>query len=182
MTTKARATIEDLYNASGKAEIIDGELVLMSPTGEGPNYAAGEVFVSLRQHARRMGVGRAVTDNAGFKVNLPHRDSLSPDAAYYVGPSRGMKFFDRAPVFAVEVRSLSDYGPKAEKNIAEKRRDYFAAGTLCLWDVDLLSPDVIKSYFANDPDNPIIFRRGDIANAGEAVPGWSMPVDDLFPE
>ena len=182
MTTKARATIEDLYNASGKAEIIDGELVLMSPTGEGPNYAAGEIFVSLRQHARRMGVGRAVTDNAGFKVNLPHRDSLSPDAAYYVGPSRGMKFFDRAPVFAVEVRSLSDYGPKAEKNIAEKRRDYFAAGTLCLWDVDLLSPDVIKSYFANDPDNPIIFRRGDIANAGEAVPGWSMPVDDLFPE
>ena len=53
MTTKARATIEDLYNAPGKAEIIDGELVLMSPTGEGPNYAAGEVFVSLRQHARR---------------------------------------------------------------------------------------------------------------------------------
>jgi Uma2 family endonuclease len=182
MTTKARATIEDLYNAPGKAEIIDGELVLMSPTGEGPNYAAGEVFVSLRQHARRTGIGRAVTDNAGFKVNLPHRDSLSPDAAYYIGPSRGMKFFDRAPVFAVEVRSLSDYGPKAEQRIAEKRRDYFAAGTLCLWEVDLLNPDVIKCYFATDPDNPHIFRRGDIANAGEAVAGWLMPVDDLFPE
>ena len=182
MTTKARATIEDLYDAPGKAEIINGELVLMSPTGEGPNYAAGEVFASLRQHSRRSGIGRAVTDNAGFKVNLPHRDSLSPDAAYYVGPSRGMKFFERAPVFAVEVRSLSDYGPKAEQRIAEKRQDYFAAGTLCLWDVDLLNPDVVKCYIANDPDNPIIFRRGDIANAGEAVPGWSMPVDDLFPE
>jgi Uma2 family endonuclease len=93
-----------------------------------------------------------------------------------------MKFFERAPVFAVEVRSDSDYGPRAEQRIAEKRRDYFAAGTLCMWDVDLLSPDVIKSYLANDPDNPIIFRRGEIANAGEAVPGWSMPVDDLFPE
>jgi Uma2 family endonuclease len=182
MTTKARATIEDLYNAPGKAEIIDGELVLMSPTGEGPNYAAGEIFVSLRLHARRTGIGRAVTDNAGFKVDLPHRDSLSPDAAYYVGPSRGMKFFERAPVFAVEVRSLSDYGPKAEERIAAKRRDYFAAGAVCLWDVDLLSPDVIKCFFANDPDNPIIFRRGDIAHAGEAVLGWSMRVDDLFPE
>jgi Uma2 family endonuclease len=182
MTTKARATIEDLYNAPGKAEIVNGELVLMSPTGDAPNYAAGEVFVSLRQHSRRTGMGRAVTDNAGFKVNLPNRDSLSPDAAYYVGPSKGMKFFERAPVFAVEVRSDSDYGPRAEQRIAEKRRDYFAAGTLCMWDVDLLSPDVIKSYLANDPDNPIIFRRGEIANAGEAVPGWSMPVDDLFPE
>jgi Uma2 family endonuclease len=92
MTTKARATIQDLYNAPGKAEIIDGELVLMSPAGEDPNYAAGEVFVSLRQYSRLTGSGRAVTDNAGFKVNLPHRDSLSPDAAYYVGPARGMKF------------------------------------------------------------------------------------------
>lgn len=182
MTTKARATIDDLYNAPGKAEIIDGELVLMSPTGEEPNYAAGEVFVSLRQYTRSTGIGRAVTDNAGFKVNLPHRQSLSPDAAYYVGPSQGMKFFDRAPAFAVEVRSLGDYGQKAEQRIAEKRRDYFAAGTLCLWDVDLLSPDVIKCYSANDPDNPIIFRRGDTAHAGEAVPGWSMSVDDLFPE
>jgi Uma2 family endonuclease len=182
MTTKVRATIEDLYNAPGKAEIVNGELILMSPTGEAPNYAAGEVFVSLRQHSRRTGIGRAVTDNAGFKVNLPNRDSFSPDAAFYVGPSRGMKFFERAPIFAVEVRSDSDYGPKAEQRIAEKRRDYFVAGTLCMWDVDLLSLDVIKSYFANNPDNPIIFRRGDIANAGDAVPGWSMSVDDLFPE
>jgi hypothetical protein len=57
-----------------------------------------------------------------------------------------------------------------------------SAGTLCVWDVDVLNPDIIKSYHANDPDNPIIFRRGDIADAGEAVPGWSMPVDDLTPE
>lgn len=182
MATKARATIEDLYKIPGKAEIVNGELVLMSPTGDVPSYAAGEVFVSLRQHARSTGIGRAVTDNTGFKVDLPNRDSFSPDAAYYVGPPAGMKFFERAPVFAVEVRSDTDYGPKAEQRIAEKRRDYFAAGTLCMWDVDLLSQDVIKSYLATDPDNPIIFRRGDQANAGDAVPGWSMPVDDLFPE
>jgi Uma2 family endonuclease len=93
-----------------------------------------------------------------------------------------MKFPEGAPVFAVDVRSEGEYGPKAEKRMAEKRRDYFAAGTLCVWDVDVLSPDVIKSYHAHNPDNPIIFRRGDIAEAGEAVPGWSMPVDDLFPE
>jgi Uma2 family endonuclease len=92
-----------------------------------------------------------------------------------------MKFLEGAPIFAVEVRSEGDYGPKAEREMAEKRRDYFAAGTLCVWDVDLQSPDVIKAYHADDPDNPIIFRRSDIANAGQAVPGWSMPVDNLFP-
>ena len=181
MTTKARATVEDLYNAPGKAEIVNGEVVLMSPTGDAPNYAAGEVFVSLREHSRRTNIGRAVTDNAGFKVNLPDRESFSPDAAYYMGPSRGMKFFEGAPVFAVEIRSENDYGPEAERRIAEKRHDYFAAGTLCVWDVDLIGPDVIKSYHADNPDSPTVFRRGDIADAGKAVPGWSMPVDDLFP-
>ena len=46
--------------------------------------------------------------------------------------------------------------------------------------MDLLSPDVIKAYHADDLENPLVFRRGDVANAGEAVPDWSIPVDDLF--
>jgi hypothetical protein len=46
--------------------------------------------------------------------------------------------------------------------------------------VDLLSAEVIKSYKASDPDNPVVFRRGDIADAEPAVPGWRMPVDELF--
>jgi Uma2 family endonuclease len=93
-----------------------------------------------------------------------------------------MKFLEGAPVFAVEVRSDGDYGARAEREVAEKRRDYFAAGALCVWEVGLLDPDVTKSYFASDPDNPLIFGRGDVANAGEVVSGWSVSVDDLFPE
>ena len=34
----------------------------------------------------------------------------------------------------------------------------------------------------SDPENSIIFRRGDLADAGEAVPGWSMPARELFPQ
>jgi hypothetical protein len=40
----------------------------------------------------------------------------------------------------------------------DKRADYFACGTLVVWDVDLQSEDVIKSYQESDPDNPVIFR------------------------
>jgi len=46
--------------------------------------------------------------------------------------------------------------------------------------VDLLSQDVIKSYKASDPNHPVIFRRGDIADAEPAVPRWRMAVNDLF--
>jgi Uma2 family endonuclease len=180
MTTRVEATIEDLYKTAGKAEIVDGELVLMSPTGDAPSYAAFEIAVSLRAQARQTGKGRAVGDNAGFRVNLPNRKSFSPDAAYYTGPSTGMKFFEGAPVFAVEVRSANDYGPEAERQMAAKRADYFAAGTLVVWDVDLLSEDAVRVYRASDLDRPTIYRRGDIAEAEPAVPGWRMPVNDLF--
>jgi Uma2 family endonuclease len=182
MSTKANATIEDLYHVpdNQKAEIINGEVVLMSPTGAAPNFAGGEIFASLREFSRRTKLGRAVTDNAGFKVNLPHRESLSPDAAFYTGKASGMKFFDGAPVFAAEVRSENDYGPKADREIARKIADYFAAGTQVVWDVDLLSKDTIKVHRASDPNTPTVYRRGEVAEAEPAVPGWTMPVDDLF--
>jgi Uma2 family endonuclease len=92
-----------------------------------------------------------------------------------------MGFFDGPPVFAVEVRSEGDYGRLAEQAIAEKRRDYFAAGTLVVWEVDLLADEVVRVYSASHPDRPTVYRRGQVAEAEPAVPGWTMRVDDLFP-
>jgi Uma2 family endonuclease len=184
MTTKSQATIEDLYNVpdNGKAEIVNGEIVLMAPTGFLPNRVASIIHMSLFQHERKTKSGYAIADNAGFRVSLPNRESFSPDAAWYTGKPSGMEFLEGAPIFAVEVRSANDYGSRAETEMADKRKQYFEAGSLCVWDVDIQSLDVIKAFFANDPDNPIVFHRGDTANAGEAVPGWSIAVTDLFPK
>ena len=91
-----------------------------------------------------------------------------------------MKFLSQAPDFAAEVRSEGDYGPAAEKEMATKRADYFAAGTKVVWDVDLLSDDVVRVYRAESPEAPQIYRRGEQAEAEPAVPGWTFPVDDLF--
>jgi Uma2 family endonuclease len=182
MSVELKATIEDLYKVAnnGKAELLAGELKIMSPTGDAPNYAAGEIFASLRQYSKDNKFGRAVTDNAGFRVNLPNRDSFSPDVAFYIGKPSGMKFFEGAPIFAVEVRSENDYGPKAEEEMAKKRLDYFAAGTLVVWDVDLLATDIIKVYRATNPTVPTIYRREDLAEAEPAIAGWQISVDELF--
>ena len=182
MSTKVEATIEDLYKVEGKAELVNGEIILMSPTGMLPGYAGDEIFSSLREYSKRRKFGRAIGDNKAFVVNLPKRRSFSPDAAFYVGPDSGMKFYNGAPVFAVEVRSEGDYGPRAERQMAAKRSDYFAAGTLVVWDVDLLSEDVVRVYRASAPTNAVTYRRGEVAEAEPAVPAWTMTVDDLFPE
>src|SRR5260370_23669967 len=182
MVANLEATIDNLYAlpSDQKAEIVNGEIVLMSPTGAAPSYAAAEIFASLREHSSRTKSGLAVTDQGAFIVKLSNRKSLSPDAAFYVGEWTGMKFFQGAPDFAVEVRSEGDSGPMAEAAIANKRADYFAARTLAVWDVNLLSEDVVKLYSIYSPDVPRIFRRGDIADAEPGVPGWAMPLDDLF--
>jgi Uma2 family endonuclease len=180
MITFREATIEDLYKIKKKAEIVNGEIVLMPPTGDEPGYAGDVIMIRLFEYAKQKGFGRAVGDNKAFKVNLPNRKSFSPDAAFFTGKPAGMKFFEGAPVFAVEVRSENDYGKRAEKAMAEKRADYFAAGTSVVWDVDLLSKDVVKVYRASDAENPTVYRRGEFAEAEPAVPGWKMAVDDLF--
>lgn len=180
MSIKTRATIEDLYKVEGQAELVHGEIVYMPPAGDDPSVAGFEIATSLRGYARHTGRGRAYPDGTGFHVNLPHREAFGPDAAYHVGPRTGMRFLEGAPIFAVEVRSENDYGRVAEEKMKEKRTDYFACGTLVVWDVDLLSEDVVKVYRASDPDHPTIYRRGEIAEAEPAVPGWQMPVDDLF--
>src|SRR5437763_11797453 len=182
MSTKIHATIKDLYGVpdNAKAEIVNGEVLLMSPTGDLPNRAAGAIYISLRQYEPKVKGGRAYSDNAGFKVNLPHRESFSPDAAFHTGKPTGMKFLEGAPVFAVEVRSAGDYGHKPEEETARKIADYFAAGTLVVWDVDLLSDDVVKVYRAPDPEHSAVYRCDDLTEPEPALPGWRFAVEGLF--
>jgi len=182
MTTTARATLHDLYCVpeNTKAELIHGELILMSPTGAAPGRAGGRIYFSLDQYERRTKRGYAFPDNVGFSIHLPDRESFSPHAAFHTGPLSGMQFLVGAPIFAAEVRSEGDCGPQAELDMAAKRRDYFAAGTLVVWDVDMLSAGVVQVYREQAPDRPTTYRRGETAEAEPALPGWTMPVDDLF--
>ena len=114
-------------------------------------------------------------------VNLPNRRSFSPDVAFWTRGPLTAKFPEGAPIFAVEVRSQEDHGPAAERAMAAKRADYFAAGTLVVWDVDVLDQHLVRVYRRADPTKPTVYRRGEDAEAESAVPDWSMPVDDLFP-
>ena len=112
MTARARATIADLQAALGKAELVGGELVVMSPTGYKPGRAAGKIFASLLRHEAARGGGRAIGDNVGFLVDLPDRQSFSPDACWYTGPPGDMGFVRGAPAFAAAAdrHCRSDHG------------------------------------------------------------------------
>jgi hypothetical protein len=182
MAAKQWATIEDVNRVEERAELIDGEIVILGPDGAMPGQAAAEMFVSLRECAKGRPCGRATQGRVVYEVDLPHRKSFSPHAGLHAGPPTGMKFLQGAPVVAVEIRNRWDYGSAVEVSRAAKRADYFAAGTKVVWDVDLLGPDVVRKYTRESLDEPQVFRRGEMADAEPALPDWRMPVDDLFEE
>ena len=181
---RVRSTLADLAITPGKAELIGGRIVELMPTGLRPNLVAGRIYRSLADHVDATGRGLALTDNMGYVVpELPSgRESFSPDVSYDDGPFSidDMRFLQGPPTFAVEVRSEGDYGPSADRAIAAKRADYFAAGTAVVWDVDPIAVSIL-SYLAADPDVPLHLVRGQIADAEPAVPGWRLPVDRIAP-
>jgi len=183
--TLTPATLVDLLRVREKAELIGGRIVYFMPAGEQHGEVPFDIAARLRDFVKQTGTGRAFGDNVGFALSAPlpsGRLSFCPDAAYMGTPRTGTnrKFVQGPPTFAVEVRSDSDSGPKAEQDMADKRADYFAAGTAVVWDVD---PEarVVYSYRSVDPLTATVFRVGDVADAEPAVPGWRVPVAELFP-
>src|SRR4028118_236629 len=173
------ATLEDLWEFEDPAELIDGRIVPMSPK----SYRVGEttyrIRSSLEAHRREHGGGRAISEGIGFVFETPRSQYFIPDVFWWTGALPEEDLAHGTPAFAAEVRSKSDYGPTAERAMAIKRAHYFAGGTQVVWDVDVLREGVVRVYRADDPERPTIYRRGEIADAEPAVPGWRMPVDEL---
>jgi Uma2 family endonuclease len=173
------ATVQDLWLTKFKAEIVDGQMIVIGPTTLGPADAAANIRKSLDDYERCTGGGHQ-TGAVAFLIELPHRRSFCPDASWYTGDPDASEFLLGAPVFAVEIRDPGEEGDQAERRMAAKRGDYFAAGTRVVWDVDVLREKLIRAYRVNDLEHPAVYRRGEIADAEPAVPGWRFAVDELF--
>jgi Uma2 family endonuclease len=179
MTMTRDRLIEALSLVEGRAEIVNGAIVMLPQFGIQPALAAGGILISLSEYADGIEDGYALPSTVAYIVDLPDRASLSPCVSFVSGVPLTMGFVRKAPDFAVEVRSESDYGPAAERMIAAKRADYFAAGTAIVWDVDLIA-GTITSYSSGEPGVPRVFGRGDVADAEPAVPGWRFEVEQAF--
>jgi Uma2 family endonuclease len=190
-----RSTIDDLYRVEGKAELIGGKIIHLMASGVKPSEVALEIAFALRAYVKRTRAGKAFGDGIGYAIRPPlasSRESFSPDASYYAGPLPAdlMRFVEGAPTFAVEVRSEEDYGPAAERAMADKRADYFDAGTQVVWDVDprtctiasYRNPNLARPGKGRQEaaSKPTVFRAGDTAHAEPAVPGWTVAVNELI--
>jgi Uma2 family endonuclease len=80
-----------------------------------------------------------------------------------------------APNLAVEVLSRSN----TSGEMAVKRQDYFAAGVELVWEVD---PNARTVAVYISPSDCTTLRVGDQLDGGSVLPGFTLPLADLFAE
>ena len=160
----------------GRWELIDGELVEVSPSAGPSSRFGGRIYARIQAHVEPTGLGLAYPADAGFILFNDRAIVRSPDAAFVRHerlPVEPNSFVPVAPDFAAEVLSPTDRQADALAKVAM----YLQAGVQLVWLVDPDSGTV--AVFR--PDEPIqTFGMKDTLDFGELIPDLQIPVAAIF--
>ena len=162
--------IAELYKIDGKAEIVGGRIVMMSPTGECRAVRRFAIVVQSARICEGTWWPRYTRTTLLFLVNLPNRKSFCPDAAITRARARDEVFAARRRCLRSKFAAKAIMAVRPSARWRQKRADYFAAGTKVVWDVDLLerrSGASISRRFAGAADD-LSSRRNCRSGAGRA--------------
>jgi len=179
-------TLQDLLRLNmkeGRFEVIDGEIVEMSPVGFRHVIVAGNAYRVLYDFATPQKLGYVCTDNLIYILYIDPetgiRKTRIPDASF-IRKGRLPKDFDLglpfpgAPDLAVEVMSPDD----SALELLAKIRDYFAYDTEQVW---VLYPDQRELHQHIRGINQIrIYGEDDILTADSLFPGLEIKIKNLF--
>jgi Uma2 family endonuclease len=183
MATRARLTAEDLWRMGEgdvRRELVDGEVIEMTPAGGLHGKVAGRVYRPLSDHVDARRLGEVVVGDVGFVLSLPSDPERvrAPDVAF-VSTARlpegrlPQGFIRSAPDLAVEVLSPSDNPVEVQQKV----RDYLEAGARLVW---VLAP-LARTATVYRPDGSARLVRDPESLDGEDVlPGLAIPLADVF--
>jgi Uma2 family endonuclease len=176
-TTKLM-TAEELLampdDGSRRYELVDGELIAMSPAGLKHSEIALFIGSHLLQHVLAHRLGKAYGADAGFIIRRDPDTVLAPDVSFIrqerVPVDEG--FFPGPPHLAVEVVSPSD----RLREVEAKVRTYLSAGTEM---VIVVNPRN-QTATVTTPAGETHLTIEDALDGGDVVPGWILPLRELF--
>ena len=158
-------------------ELVRGVLQTRPLMGHLDSYYALNVGSELFMHVEANGLGRTYSSNTGFLLERDPDYVLAPDAAFVrqervdaVGEERG--YFPGAPDLVVEVISPSD----RYADVDDKVKEWLNAGALM---VVVVNPRD-RTVRVHTPVSVITLTESDILDGGDVVPGWRLPVADIF--
>ena len=181
-TTKQRiTTAEELMDMPGdghRYELVRGELRKMAPAGSEHGEVASDINTSLNLYVKANGLGRTYAAETGFFLGTDPDHVRAPDVAFVrrerteaIGRPDG--YWPEAPDLAIEVISPNDRYTEVDEKVA----DWLAAGTRM---VVVVNPRNKTVKVHRSPTDVATLTIADILDGSDVVPGWQMPITDIF--
>ena len=173
-------TAEDLFwfpNDGKRRELVKGELREMPPAGSSHGAYSGSLHVYLGYHVLTQELGRIFSAETGFTIARAPDTVRAPDIAF-VSKDRlpdplPYGYLELAPDLVVEVVSPND----TVRKVSDKVDEWLEAGVRLVWVVEFRKRTITEYRFRK----PIrVLREEDTLEGGDVVPGFSLPVREVF--
>lgn len=182
MSVKHQVSVEELWEmpeVPGKPfELVDGEVVEVSPASARHGLIAGVVHDAIRLLVRRQDLGIVIGDNVGSVLRHDPDHVRAPDVSFLAWDSVPEgddldRFVQGPPTLTVEIVSPHDRA----NDIRERVQDYLEAGTKQVWalwpqrnSVSVCNPGADTRELGHDAG----------LDGGDVLPGFTVRVSDLF--
>jgi Uma2 family endonuclease len=153
-----------------------GEIITVSPSNGYSSEIGFLIGHYILSYTIPRKIGHVTEGQGGY--DLPNETTYAPDVAYISNerqrrlPSIG--FVPATPELVVEVMSPGNSAPEMEQKVT----DYLAAETLIVW---VVYPNT-KTVVVHTNDGTKHLTEADTLDGGDVLPGFTLPVRDIFPE
>ena len=159
-------------------ELVRGEIRKMPPSSEEHGLVSANVAGDLIPYVRLNGLGRVVIGETGYLLESNPDHVRAPDVSFIrqervSPPGQRRSFVQGAPDLAIEVLSPSNRSGQ----MAEKVADYLATGCRM---VIVIDPEQRTATVHIPGQEPQVLSEADSMDGGDVVPGWQMPVGEIF--
>jgi Uma2 family endonuclease len=175
---RPRKTVQDyLALPDGvRAELVQGEIYGTPSPTPGHQESVGTIYAALRAHGRARGTGRAFV--SPLDVHLSEESVVQPDVLWLAtgNPALADDAVHGVPDLVVEVVSPSH--PERDRFV--KRSLYEEHRVPELWLVDPSDRSVEVLRFSGDRYAPAGWFVAGQVLVSPSLPGFELPVEDLF--
>lgn len=159
-------------------ELIDGQVVAVSPASARHGLIAGVVHDAIKHHVHQQDLGLVMGDNVGFVLRHDPDQVRAPNVSFVAWDSAPEgddldRFGQGPPTLAVEVVSPNDRA----NDVRERVQDYLEAGTRQVW---VLWPQRSSISVDSPGADTRELGPGAVLDGGDMLPGFTVHVGDLF--
>ncbi|MBE9235976.1 Uma2 family endonuclease [Anabaena aphanizomenioides LEGE 00250] len=163
-------------------ELVEGNIVIIGPSDYESEEIGGRLLTFLNMWVLSRKLGRVTGSSAGFILpsidNNSEKSNLRAPDVSFVKAERLKKskrdFVELVPDLVVEIKSKSD----RIKPLEEKIQLFLQLGaTVGI----LIDPDNLTVTVYRFNQKPLILKNHDILSVPELLPGWELPVSELWP-